>query len=69
MRDLAARFADGAPIDDLIPQGGRLDTRGFQRELQTWLAEEVRRVARNRGVAQGELVDVTPKTLRQWVKG
>jgi len=68
-RDIAARFADGAPIDDLIPQGGQLDTRGLQRELQTWLAEEVRRVARSRGVAQGELVDVTPKTLRQWVKG
>lgn len=68
-RDLAARFADGAPIDDLIPQGGQLDTRTFQKELQAWLAEEVRRVARNRGVAQGELVDVTPKTLRLWVKG
>ncbi len=68
-RDIAARFADAAPIDDLIPQGGQLDTRSLQRELQAWLADEVRRVARSRGVAQGELVDVTPKTLRQWMKG
>ena len=68
-QDLAARFADGAPIDDLIPQGGQLNTRGFHRALQGWIAEEVRRVARKRGVAQGDLVDVTPKTLRLWVKG
>ncbi len=68
-RDIAARFADGAPIDDLIPQGGELDTRGFQRAVQGWMAEEVRRVARSRGVSQGDLVDVTPKTLRLWVKG
>lgn len=68
-RDLAARFADGAPIDDLIPPGGELDTRGFQRAAQGWMAEEVRRVARSRGVPQGDLVDVTPKTLRLWMKG
>ena len=68
-RDLAARFADGAQLDDLIPDGGQLDTRELQRDLQAWLAEEVRRVARRRGVSQGDLVDVTPKTLRQWVKG
>jgi len=68
-RDLAARFADGAPLDDLIPDGGQVDTKALQRDLQAWLAEEVRRVARSRGVSQGDLVDVTPKTLRQWVKG
>ena len=64
-------FARGLPqpLDDLIPDGGQLDTRALQRDLQAWLAEEVRRVARSRGVPQGDLVDVTPKTLRQWVKG
>ena len=73
MADRAAHRGAGgaavAPLDDLIPQGGKLDTRGFQRAVQGWMAEEVRRVARSRGVSQGDLVDVTAKTLRLWLKG
>lgn len=67
-RDVAARFAAGEPIDDLVPDGAPLPTRQIQKSLQQWLSEEIRRVARRRGVSQDTLVDVTPKTLREWLR-
>jgi DNA-binding NtrC family response regulator len=65
-RDIAARFANGLPLDDLIPEGGTFQTKQVQQAIQRWIAEEIKRIALNRGVSQRELVDVTTKTLRTW---
>ncbi len=64
-RDVAGRFANGEALDDLIGDEP-LPTKDVLRALQIWMAEEVGRIARQRGVAQDKLVDVTAKTLRQW---
>ena len=68
-RDVASRFAAGTPLDDLVLPGAVLPTREIQQALQRWLAQEVRRVARSRSVKPETLVDVTAKTLREWLKG
>lgn len=65
-RDLASRFVNGAPLDDLVTGDSPLPTKIVQQSLRAWIAKEIRRVAQQRGVSAGSLVDVVPKTLREW---
>ena len=67
-RDVAARFAAGDALDDLVGEGAPLATKEVQKALLAWMAGEVRRIARQRGLAQDSLVDVTAKTMREWVR-
>ena len=68
-RALAAAFAHGAVIDDLLPEGQVLQTGDILAELKGFLAKEVRRVANDRGVKASDLCDVSERSLRDWVKG
>jgi len=67
-RDVALRFAESAPLDDLLGPDDPLPTKAIQREMLSWIATEIRRTARQRSVSAGALVDVTDKTLRDWIK-
>ena len=66
--EVVRRFAQGAPLDDLLSAQKPLETKTVQRALQRWLAKEIRRVAHQRGISAEHLADVTSKTLREWVK-
>jgi DNA-binding NtrC family response regulator len=67
-RDVASRFAQGGSLDDLVTDAGPLPSKDVMRDMQTWMAHEIRRLARQRGVPQDSLIDVTAKTMREWIK-
>ncbi len=67
-REVAFRFVNNSPLDDLLDSAKPLTTKAVQQVFQSWIGSEVRRVARMRGVSAGSLVDVTVKTLREWVQ-
>ena len=67
-RAVARRFGESEFLDGLVSEHEPLNTKAFFKVLQSWIAEEVRRIARVQGLQQDALVDVTPKTLREWMK-
>jgi len=67
-KDVASRFAQGGSLDDLVTDAGPLPSKDVMRDMQTWIAHEIRRLARQRGVPQDSLIDVTAKTMREWIK-
>ncbi|MBK7074592.1 MAG: sigma-54-dependent Fis family transcriptional regulator [Myxococcales bacterium] len=67
-RSVAGAFAAGTAIDDLLPDGAVVKTKELFAELQTFIAQELRRIAAERGVAGEDLCDVTDRSLRDWAK-
>ncbi len=67
-RSVAAAFAHGATIDDLLPEGQVLHTADIFAELKGFIAHEVRRLSNHRGVKGSDLCDVSERSLRQWAK-
>ena len=68
-RKFAAAYAEASTIDALIPDNTEFSTREVERAIRKYMAEEIRRVARVRGVKPQSLCDVTDRTLQKWVKG
>jgi len=66
-REIAQRFAGGGPLDDLLATGAQLPTGDLDRRLKRFVATELRRIAKVRGVPVTELCDVSDRTLRSWV--
>ena len=67
---LAARaFAEDLPLDALIEAVGCLPTREIERDLEAYLAAELRRVASDRGVPVERFCDVSGRTLQSWLGG
>ncbi len=62
---LARAFADRRPIDPLLGQGP-IRAKDLERDLKRFLASELRRAAKDRGVPIDSLCDVTERTLRTW---
>lgn len=62
---LARAFADRRPIDPLLAQGP-IRAKDLERDLKRFLASELRRAAKDRGVPIDSLCDVTERTLRTW---
>jgi DNA-binding NtrC family response regulator len=67
-RIVAERFVERGALDGLMSEDKPLDTKKIQREYLAWIGEEVRRIASQRGMSAEVLVDVTAKTLREWLK-
>ena len=65
-RAVARAFAEGTPLDALVDSIGRLDTREVWSHLQTFMAKEIRRIAKDTGHPISELCDQTERTLRTW---
>ena len=65
-REVAMAFSDGRSLDHVLRPGFRLPTRLVQERFQAFMANELRRVARQRGVEVEELCDVSSRTLRDW---
>ncbi|RDV36430.1 hypothetical protein DV096_18415 [Bradymonadaceae bacterium TMQ3] len=65
-RSIAAAFAHGSPIDDLLSAGERVETEQVIGELRAFLSTELRRIARERGVKVDTLCDKSERTLQNW---
>jgi hypothetical protein len=59
-------FYDGQSLDHVLKPGFRLPTKMVQERFQAFMAHELRRIARQRGVEVEELCDVSSRTLRDW---
>lgn len=68
-RAVAASFASGAPIDDLVQPAAPLDTRQIFSDLKMFIGAELRRIASNRGTRPEELCDVSDRSLHKWTSG
>ena len=65
-KTVAGAFADSRPLDDVVEAAGTIPTKAVERDLKAFLAEELRRLSKVRGVAVEELCDVTDRALRTW---
>jgi DNA-binding NtrC family response regulator len=65
-RAVARAFAASSGLDDLMADDQPIPTRAIERGLKKFIADEVRRVAKARGVAPETLCDVTDRALRDW---
>jgi DNA-binding NtrC family response regulator len=65
-RAVAKAFSESRPLDAVINAEGCIPTKAVKRELKTYLADELRRIAKDRGVPVGRLCDVTDRALRSW---
>ena len=65
-RAVAAAFAEGRALDDVLDDGGPIATRAIDQELRAYIADELRRIARTRGVPVDSICDVSGRTLQTW---
>ena len=65
-RATAKAFAESLPLDGVLEAEGRLATKAIDRELKTYMADELRRIAKAKGICVENLCDVTERTLRTW---
>lgn len=66
-QSVARAFADKVPLNALIEEGP-LDTKAVDRDLKQYIADEIRRIAKDTGRPIDQLCDQTDRTLRNWSK-
>lgn len=66
--EVLRRFVDRNPLDPCIQSLGKLDTKRLFAEVKRYIASEVRRYAKVRGLKPEEVCDVAERTLRDWEK-
>ena len=65
-RSVARAFTDAEPLNAIVKQVGRLDTKAVQRDLQQYIADEIRRIAKDTKQPVNQLCDQSDRTLRNW---
>ena len=65
-REVAIAFYDGRSLDHVLKPGFRLPTKMVEERFRAFMANELRGIARQRGVEVEELCDVSSRTLRDW---
>jgi transcriptional regulator with AAA-type ATPase domain len=68
-RTVAAAYAQGTVIDDVVDANGTLCTAAILADMKAFLATELRRIASKRGRNASELCDVSERSLRDWASG
>ena len=66
-QSVARAFADKVPLNALVEEGP-LDTKAVERDLKQYLADEIRRIAKDTERPIDQLCDQTDRTLRSWSK-
>lgn len=66
-RSAARAFADAQPLSSILPEGVRLPTEEIMSDFRGFLAQELRRLAKQRQVSVESLCDRTERSLRSWV--
>ncbi|TLM67379.1 MAG: sigma-54-dependent Fis family transcriptional regulator [Deltaproteobacteria bacterium] len=64
---VARCFADRQPLDLVLQSAGAIDCAQIEGEFRRYLAGEIRRIAKSRGVPVESLCDVTERTIRNWL--
>lgn len=64
---VAECFVVGEPLDKVLRPGERLDYKALDRDMKHYLACELRRLCKERGVRPEYMCDLTERTLRNWV--
>ncbi|RMG19793.1 MAG: sigma-54-dependent Fis family transcriptional regulator [Deltaproteobacteria bacterium] len=67
-KNVAGAYAETRPLDDVIETTGSIQTKIVLHDLKAYLADELRRISKERGVAVQELCDVSERALRSWAK-
>ncbi len=65
-QEVAKAFSNGSTLDHLLPRGTRLTTADVEIKLRSFIATELRRIARLRGLEAEVICDVSGRTLRAW---
>lgn len=65
-RSAARAFADAQPLSAILPEGVRLPTEEILRDFRGFIAQELRRLAKQRQVSVESLCDRTERSLRSW---
>lgn len=63
---VARAFSDARPLDSIVSEEGCIRTKVVEREFKSYLANELRRISKARGIPVHELCDVTERSLRSW---
>jgi DNA-binding NtrC family response regulator len=67
-RIVAQAFVDGRPIPPALVDAGPIRTKALVDEVQSYLAAEIQRLARERRLPIDKIADVTDRTLRNWAR-
>jgi DNA-binding NtrC family response regulator len=65
-RAVARAFADSSPLNGVLDSATRIPTKLVERNLRAFLADELRRLSKERGVPVEDLCDMTDRSLRTW---
>ncbi|MBU5638842.1 sigma 54-interacting transcriptional regulator [Geomonas sp. Red69] len=65
---VARSFANQEPLDKCIEMSKRLDCGEVEGELRRYLATEIRRIAKSRGVPVESICTVSERTIRNWLQ-
>lgn len=68
-RLVARAFADASPLDRVVDAMTRIPTKVVDRALKEFVADEIRRISKERGVPIHDLCDVSERALRTWAAG
>jgi hypothetical protein len=63
---VARAFAEARPLDEILDDVVRVPTKVVERELKAFVADELRRLSKERGVPLEDLCDVSDRALRTW---
>ena len=68
-KTVARAFTESSPLDDVLDTAGKISTKTIDREIKAYLGEELRRLAKVRGMTVDEICDVTGRAVLGWTKG
>jgi hypothetical protein len=66
-KEVAGAYSKSLPLDPVLEAEGRIETKAVEREMKAFMAEEIRRFSKTRGIATDELCDVSDRALRSWL--
>lgn len=64
---IARCFADKLPLDGVLEPSEKIDCGLVESEFRRYLAGEIRRIAKSRGVSVESICNVTERTIRNWL--
>ena len=65
-KTVARAFVESHPLDAVLDRAGRIPIKTIEHDLKAFLGQELRRLAKARGVRVNELCDVSERAIRGW---
>ena len=67
-KTVARAFVESSSLDAILDDVGRISTKMIEHDLKAFLGEELRGLAKARGVPVSQVCDVSDRTLRGWAR-